>query len=231
MPEPPCVHIPRLTDPPSLTLPGGVSIEHLRLLDIVQPALTPLMPVFDNRRRLSWRPTTVSRPYRPPSDHRQTRRPCAASIPELGAKVAKLLQLIPQLSLPMTIVGIIDLVIGELQRARAEFVHLQSQLTQLTSAVERAAELEDAELEAITNCAQGRTSPARRPTSASSSRRWASSWAFLALFMGMIGGPDIPDMSSLDGQQLDQVIAPLDALVRTTPDRTSGCALAIGESC
>ena len=33
------------------------------------------------------------------------------------------------------------------------------------------------------------------------------------LFMGMIGGPEIPDLSDLAGQPLDKVIDPLDAIV------------------
>ena len=207
----PCVHIPRLNDPPSLTLPGGMSIEHMRLLDIVQPALTPLMPVFDIIDAVVAAFNCIQAipaAFGPPPDPTAI----AASIPELGEKVTKLLQLIPQLSLPMTIVGIIDLVISELQKARAEFVHLQSQLTQLTSAIERAAELEDAELEAITNCARENIAS----EAAHVGKQLASLgklMGILALFMGMIGGPEIPDLSSLDGQTLDQVIAPLDALV------------------
>lgn len=211
MPEPLCVEIPPLPDPSSLTLPGGVSIEHLRLLDIVQPALTPLMPVFDIIDAVVAAFNCIQAipdAFGPPPDPSVI----AACIPELGAKVTKLLQLIPQLSLPLTIVGIIDMVIGELQKARAEFVHLQSQLTQLTSAVDRAAELEDAELEAITNCV--RNNIAREAGNVG--KQLASLgklMGILGLFMGMIGGPDIPDLSSLSGQPLDQVIAPIDALV------------------
>ena len=37
----------------------------------------------------------------------------------------------------------------------------------------------------------------------------------LNLFLGMIGGPEVPDLSSLGGKPLDEVIEPLDALVET----------------
>ena len=39
--------IPELGDPPVITLPGGVSIQQFNLMEAIQPALTPLMPVFD----------------------------------------------------------------------------------------------------------------------------------------------------------------------------------------
>ncbi len=42
-----CLEIPELGDPPVITLPGGVSIQQFNLMEAIQPALTPLMPVFD----------------------------------------------------------------------------------------------------------------------------------------------------------------------------------------
>lgn len=206
-----CIEIPPYPDPPSLTLPGGVSMEHLRLLDIVQPALAPLMPVFDIVDAVVATFNCIQAipdAFGPPPDPSVI----AACIPELGSKINKLLQLIPQLSLPVTIVGIIDLVIGDLQKARSELAHLQSQLTQLTGAIERAAELEDAELEAITNCAKNNI----EREAANVGKQLASLgklMGVLGLFLGMIGGPAVPDLSSLSGQTLDQVIAPIDALL------------------
>jgi hypothetical protein len=38
-------------------------------------------------------------------------------------------------------------------------------------------------------------------------------FGLINLFMGMIGGPEIPDLSNLSGQPLDKVIEPLDAIV------------------
>ena len=78
----------------------------------------------------------------------------AACIPELAEKVSKLLKLIPQLSLPYTIIGIIDLVIDTLRQARDQLLHLQQQMQQILGAIDRATELEDAALMAITSCAQ-----------------------------------------------------------------------------
>jgi hypothetical protein len=81
-------------------------------------------------------------------------QPDAVCIPELAEKVSKLLKLIPQLSLPYTIIGIIDLVIDTLRQARDQLLHLQQQMQQILGAIDRATELEDAGLMAITSCAQ-----------------------------------------------------------------------------
>ena len=41
------IRIPATPEPQQLTLPGGVSIEHLELVQVTQPPLTPLMPFFN----------------------------------------------------------------------------------------------------------------------------------------------------------------------------------------
>jgi len=42
-----CIEIPEIPDPLNLTLPGGVQIERINLMEVIQPALTPLVPIFD----------------------------------------------------------------------------------------------------------------------------------------------------------------------------------------
>ena len=102
-----CLEIPELGDPPVITLPGGVSIQQFNLMEAIQPALTPLMPVFDIIDTVvavfncvKAIPDSLGPPPDPTA--------LAACIPELAEKVSKLLKLIPQLSLPYTIIGIID---------------------------------------------------------------------------------------------------------------------------
>ena len=94
-----CIEIPEIPDPFSITLPGGVSMESINLMEQIQPALTPLMPLFDIIDTvvavfncIKAIPDTLG----PPPDPTVL----AACIPELAEKVAKLLKLIPQLSLP-----------------------------------------------------------------------------------------------------------------------------------
>jgi len=132
-----CIEIPELPDPLSITLPGGVSMESINLMEQIQPALTPLMPMFDIIDTvvavfncIKAIPDTLG----PPPDPTVI----AACIPELAEKVNKLLKLIPQLCLPYTIIGIIDLIIDVLRQARSLLLHLQAQMQQITGAVDRA---------------------------------------------------------------------------------------------
>ena len=122
-----CIEIPEIPDPLNLTLPGGVQIERINLMEVIQPALTPLVPIFDIIDTvvavfncIKAIPDTLG----PPPDPTVL----AACLPDLAEKVAKLLKLIPQLSLPLTIIGLIDLVIDTLRQARSLLLHLQQQM-------------------------------------------------------------------------------------------------------
>ena len=42
-----CLEIPPFPDPFAIPLPGGIEIEDVDLLSIIQPALTPLVPIFN----------------------------------------------------------------------------------------------------------------------------------------------------------------------------------------
>jgi len=211
-----CLEIPILKDPPSITLPSGVSIQQYNLMQAIQPALTPLMPVFDIIDTVvavfncvKAIPDTIGPPPDPTA--------LAEAIPELAEKVANLLKLIPQLSLPYTIIGIVDLVIDTLRQARDQLLHLQQQMAQITGAIDRATKLEDAGLMAITSCAQANvaTEAANVGKSLGSLGKLLG---ILNIFLGMVGGPEVPDLSKLSGRPLDEVVAPLDAIVKTLQD-------------
>ena len=42
-----CLSLPEVPDPFEVTLPGGVTISDINLMQMIQPALTPLVPLFD----------------------------------------------------------------------------------------------------------------------------------------------------------------------------------------
>jgi len=203
--------IPEIPDPFQITLPGGVTMEHLNLMEVIQPALTPLIPLFNIIDTvvavfncIKAIPDTLGPPPDPTA--------IAACIPELAEKVNALLRLIPQLSLPYTIIGILDLVIDTLRQARSELLHLQQQMVQILGAIDRATELEDAGLMAITSCAQANVAQ----EAANVGKSLASLGkliGLLNLFLGMVGGPEVPDLSDLAGRPLDEAIAPIDAIV------------------
>ncbi len=207
-----CIEIPELEDPFALTLPGGIEIEHLDLMAIIQPALTPLVPFFNIIDTivalfncLKAIPDTLGPPPDPTA--------LAECFPDLAEKVNQLLKLIPQLSLPMTIVGLIDLVIKTLTQARDALVHLQKQMEQILKIIERATDLDDAGLMAIAVCAQANVAQ----EAANVGKMLASLGKLIGLvnlFLGMVGAPEIPDLSNLSGQPLDTVIEPLDAVIK-----------------
>ena len=206
-----CLEIPEIPDPLSITLPGGVTMQQINLMQAIQPALTPLMPLFDIIDTVvavfncvKAIPDSLGPPPDPTA--------LAACIPELAEKVAKLLRLIPQLSLPHTIIGIIDLVIDTLRQARSQLIHLQQQMQQILGAIDRATELEDAGLMAITSCAQANVAQ----EAANVGKSLASLGkliGILNIFLGIVGGPEVPDLSNLAGRPLDDVIPPIDAII------------------
>jgi len=206
-----CIEIPELPDPLSITLPGGVSMESINLMEQIQPALTPLMPLFDIIDTvvavfncIKAIPDTLG----PPPDPTVL----AACIPELAEKVAKLLKLIPQLSIPLTIIGIIDLIIDVLRQARTMLLHLQAQMQQITGAIDRATELEDAGLMAITSCAQANVAQ-EAANVGKSLAALGKLIGILNIFLELVGAPTVPDLSNLAGSPLDEVVPPLDAIV------------------
>jgi len=206
-----CLEIPEIPDPLSITLPGGVTMQQINLMQAIQPALTPLMPLFDIIDTVvavfncvKAIPDSLGPPPDPTA--------LAACIPELAEKVAKLLRLIPQLSLPYTIIGIIDLIIDTLRQARSQLMHLQQQMQQILGAIDRATELEDAGLMAITSCAQANVAQ----EAANVGKSLASLGkliGILNIFLGIVGGPEVPDLSNLAGRPLDDVIPPIDAII------------------
>ncbi|HLV65384.1 MAG TPA: hypothetical protein VKY73_06210 [Polyangiaceae bacterium] len=211
-----CLEIPEIPDPLAITLPGGVTIQQINLMEAIQPALTPLMPIFDIIDTVvavfncvKAIPDSLGPPPDPTA--------LAACIPELAEKVAKLLRLLPQLSLPYTIIGIIDLVIDTLRQARSQLVHLQQQMQQILGAIDRATELEDAGLMAITSCAQANVAQ----EAANVGKALASLGKLIGLlniFLGMVGAPEVPDLSNLAGRPLDEVLPPIDAIVKALQD-------------
>ena len=208
-----CIDIPELPGPFSITLPGGVTMESLNLLEQIQPALTPLVPLFniiDTVIAVFNCIKAIPDSLGPPPDPTVL----AACIPELAEKVNALIKLLPQLSLPYTIIGIIDLVIDTLRQARSQLLHLQQQMVQILGAIDRATELEDAGLMAITSCAQANVAQ----EAANVGKSLASLGkliGLLNLFLGMVGGPEVPDLSDLAGRPLDDAIAPIDAIIET----------------
>lgn len=225
---PACEEIPAFPDPLEVTLPGGVAISQvisavksvpnsadmgINMMQQLQPAMAPLVPIFNIVDTvlavfncIKAIPDTIGPPPDPTA--------LAQCIPDLAKKVNNLLKLIPQLSVPLMVVGLIDVLVSTLVGIRSQILALQQQMTSILNAVDRAAELDDAELAAIATCAQANVEQQARNIGQSLASL-GRLIGLINLFMGMIGGPEVPDLSDLAGRPLDEAIEPLDAIVDT----------------
>ena len=230
IPIPSCEEIPEFPDPMEVALPGGVTIGQvisavksapsavdmgINIMQQVQPALAPLVPIFDIvdavvaiQKCVQAIPDALG----PPPDPTVLTK----CLPDLAKKVAKLLKLIPQLSVPLMIKNLIDVLISTLVAVRSQLLALQAQMKSVTRAVNRAAQLNDKSLSAIASCAKGNVEQQARNIGQSLASL-GKLVGLINIFLKMIGVPEIPlsAINDLSGKSLDEIIKPLDALVTT----------------
>jgi hypothetical protein len=178
----------------------------------IQPALTPLMPLFeviDVVVAIYNCVKAIPDCFGPPPDPSGL----VACLPDLAKKIMKLLELIPFVSLPITVAHLLDLVIAGLQEVKQKLQHLQDQLGQIERAIEQGRNLKDAGLTAILACAQGNVNQEAQNVGKSLASL-GKLLAIIGIFLSMIGGPSIPDLSHLNGAPLKEIIAPIDDLVQ-----------------
>jgi hypothetical protein len=207
-----CLEIPEIPEPFALTLPGGIEIEDVNLMKIIQPALTPLVPFFDLIDTIVAIFNCVKAipdAFGPPPDPTVF----ATCLPDLAKKLNKLLNMLPQVALPRLIRRLLTLVIESLRTVRSQLMHLQAQMLQILGTIDRATKLKDAGLMAIAQCAQANVAQ----EAANVGKSLAAIGKLLGminLFLGLIGGPKMPDLSTLAGRPLDETIPPLDELLK-----------------
>jgi len=207
----PCVKIGPIPEATRLVLPGGPTLVHQDLATVAQPALAPLMPLFDVIDAVVTAIGVVQAipdALGPPPD------PTAliSMMPQLVEKLEKLLALVPQVSVPMTVVGLLDGVITAIEQARRQLVALMVQVARIGAAEARAAELGDQDLTRLVGCA--RDSLAQEAANVGRALGPVGGvLGILRILLALIGGPEVPDLSSLDGLPLDGAIAALDQLI------------------
>jgi hypothetical protein len=207
-----CIDIPDIGDPFAVTLPGGIEIEDYNIMRAIQPALAPLMPLFeiiDVVVALYNCLKAIPDCFGPPPDPSGL----IACLPDLAKKLMKLLKLIPFLSLPITVAHLLDLVIAGLREVKEKLQHLQDQLAQIERSIEHGRNLKDAGLTAIFACAQGNVNQEAQNLGKSLASL-GKLLAIIGIFMSMIGGPQIPDLAHLNGAPLKEIIKPIDELVQ-----------------
>ncbi len=209
---PVCVHLPELPDAFSLPLPGGVDLEDIDPMRLLQPALTPLVPIFniiDAVAAIATFAKAVPAGFGAPPDLTAM----AAALPEVAKKTSKLLGLVPQLSVPRMVVRMLTLATNVLRRARSQLRHLQTRIKQVDAIINRAKELDDPGLRRVAACTRANV----EQEAANVGKSLASVGKLLGLvnlFLGLIGGPTVPDVKGLSGLPLDEMIPPLDELVK-----------------
>lgn len=220
---PTLARIPAAPEPLSMTLPGGVTMQQQDLLKAIQPALTPLMPVFNILDAVIAVFNTVKaipESLGPPPDPTKL----VKAIVEMTKKVSKLLRLVPQLSLPYTILGVVDLVLDTLSTLRNQLLFLQRQSSQVGAMMQRAAELNDAGLAAVAACARANLEQ-EAANLGKGLGALGTLLGILNVFLAMVGGPAAPDPSAISGKPLDEMVKPLDELVKTLQQLRSAIPL------
>lgn len=176
--------------PLHLTLPGGAELVGDAIAALAQPALAPLVPLFrvadvaiktvDVVRAI---PDALSVPPDPTQ--------IVQRLPALLDALAQLLPIVPQLSVPLTAVGVLDGVIEELRRTRARLAALDLQARRIEYARARARELGDARLLEQVGCAEQDLATAVAIVIAPLASVQGL-LAILGLLLGVAGGPSLP---------------------------------------
>lgn len=211
-----CIPIPALPDPQRLVLPGGVVIEHINLLSMVQPALAPYMPLVDIVeavtavvKAIEELPKVLLRIIGPPP-----KAPQPEAIREIlpVKQIEKIARLLPHVAVPVMIGGVLDAILRALRDARAELGHLHTQKEQVLGVIDRGKALQDPQLVAVGECMQLNV----HREAMNVGKQLASLGHLFGLvnaLMGLVNGPKLPDLNNLVGQDLDGICAPLDALI------------------
>ena len=116
MPAPCKHHLPPTPDAQPLLLPGGAVLLDPDVLRLAQPALAPLTPFFQILdaflgivKVVQAIPDALGPPPNPTG--------IVSALADLAPKVAALAGLVPQLSVPLTVVSSLDAVVGVLRQA------------------------------------------------------------------------------------------------------------------
>jgi hypothetical protein len=210
MATPDCPPLPSVPTAREIVLPGGAALSQVlaagsqipgmldaatNLLAQAAPAMAPLVPFFDLLDAvlaLVACVEAVPASLGPPPDPTQM----AGALAELADKVAKLLGLVPQLSAPRLVVGVLDTLIDYLQGVRSQLEVLIAQADRIAATAARAAELGDAALAHIASCA-GEQSRAQLQAMAAALAPMDRLGATLSLFLGLLGLPEVPALAAL----------------------------------
>jgi hypothetical protein len=161
----PCVELTVSKQDLSITFPGGaemaVQVPTLGFPDPTQVAkqamaqasavLAPLVPIFN----ILDVALALFAAVKAVPDSIKSLNPGKISdvLPDLEKKVGKLLKLVPQLSVPLMILGHIDVILAYLDGLSGQLRAIVDQQNRIQEAANRAAELANVELQVVVDCA------------------------------------------------------------------------------
>lgn len=208
-----CIEIPALPDPLELVLPGGISIKHINLEALVQPALAPLGPAFkildavmalvDVLTALKDALTSV------PPDFGKAAH-ALGRVAEIPTSLAALL---PPVAVPQMLAACLDLSLRTLGQVRGEILYLQQQAVALLTAEKVAHELKDARLLRVVACAKHNVE--REAVNVGKGMASLGHLLGLVELFGKLAGQtlQVPSIAVVAGRPLDAAVAPLDAMI------------------
>jgi len=194
---------------PSVSVPDPSELSK-QLMAQANAALAPLMPVFniiDTVIALFNCVKAIPDALGPPPDPSKL----AKCLPDVAKKVSKLLKLIPQLSVPLMIVGLIDVLLTFLEGIRGQLKAVIAAQVRIAAAATRAAELGNVQLSTIVDCANANIE-AQMKNLGESAAPVNRLIGVINLFVELAGLPKLPDLSNL-GNDAQAALGVLDPLV------------------
>jgi hypothetical protein len=220
-----CVELTATPQSLSLTFPGGAEIAvqvpdggipdqmqvGKQLMAQASAAMAPLVPVFNLLDTVLALFKTVK--AIPDAITSLSPAKITDALPDLITKASKLLKLIPQLSVPLMIAGLIDALLAFLEGLKGQLQVLVDQQARIQQAEARAAELGNAQLQGVVGCAKHHVEVQMQSLSESAApvNRLI---ALVNVFTGLVGLPSLPNLSDL-GPDPEAALAPLASVVQT----------------
>jgi len=220
-----CVELDVTPQRLQITFPGGASLDPelpfaglpdplqvaKQLLGQANAALAPLQPVFN----ILDVALALFEAVKAIPDAISSLDPgkIAEALPALAEKVAKLAPLVPQLSVPLMIVGILDTLIGFLGGLSTQLRGIVDQQVRIQAAENRAVELGNAQLQVVADCAKHHV--ATQLASLSESVAPVNRLIALAnVFAQIVGLGPLPELADL-GTDAAAALKPIDDAVQT----------------
>jgi hypothetical protein len=219
-----CVAVAVTPQTLSITFPGGASLD-AQLADVGIPdpmqlskqlmaqanaALAPLSPVF-NIIDVALALVEAVKAIPEAISHLDPGR-ITDALPDLANKAGKLLALVPQLSVPLMILGLIDTLLLFFAGLALQLRAIIDQQIRIQQAENRAAELGNAQLQVVANCSKHHVD-AQLDSLAASVAPVNRLIALINVFCQLAGLGPLPGLSDL-GRDVQAALAPLEETAR-----------------